>query len=168
MKDPNPIRKTEAAEMSEEFNWVEEPLRQALAARPAHQSAVSLTSLAIARWRNGRLRLHADAVRLIRLRKLLGCITFLAAAMVGIIVWRTVASVAHLLQSASLRATSGTAASTAAATVQTSSGTAGTLAVLAAWTPTVAALLVLAGVLLVLRRLFSAETFNMARPAAWF
>ncbi len=168
MNDQTPFRKPETSGISADFNWVEQPLRQALAARPGHQPAANLATMAMARWRNRQLRMQANALKLVRLRKLLGGVTFLAVVIIVMIVWRAASSIESLLQSASVSTTSGTSASTAAAAVQQSASTTGTLTMLAAWTPTVAAVLMLVGLLLVLRRLFSADTFNPARPAAWF
>lgn len=168
MKDQTPIRKKETGLISMDYNWVEKPLRQALADRPAHQPAVSIATLAMAQWRNRHLRMQANALKLVRLRILLGGVTFLAAGMIAAIVWRAVASIESVLQSASVSTTSGTTASTTLTAVQQGSGTTSTLTLLAAWTPTVAALLMLAGLLLVLHRLFSPDSFNPARPAAWF
>lgn len=166
MNDQTPLRTTETGGISADFNWVEKPLRQALADRPVHQSAVSLASMAIARWRDRQLQMQGNARKFVRLRKLLAGVTLLAGAIIMMIVWWATESIESLLQSAS--ATTGASTSTAAAAVQQSASTTGTLTVLAAWTPTAVAALLLAGLLLVLLRLFSAETFNPARPAAWF
>lgn len=168
MNDQTPFGKPENSGSSEDFAWVEQPLRRALEARPGHQLAKNLAAMAIARWRDRQQRMHANAMKLVRLRKLLGGVTFVAVAVIAMIVWRAAASIESLLQSASVGTTSGTSASTAAAAVQQSSSTTGTLTMLAAWTPTVAGVLMLAGLLLVLRRLFSPDAFNPARAAAWF